>query len=142
MEFAVIALALMAAFTGVALYVHLVEHPARRALLDGEMLARWQAVQPRAGRMRTILVLAGAAFGLLAAVWAARALYLTGALLALAVWAVGLRVTGPVERELAGARPETADAATRALLEKWNLLEAMRTGLGFLAVCCFFAALP
>ena len=47
----------------------------------------------------------------------------------------------PVNRLLTAADPDAADAATRALLEKWNMLHAVRTGLGFAAVVCFFAAL-
>ena len=44
----------------------------------------------------------------------------------------------PVVDALADAR---GDAGSRALLEKWNLLHTARTGLGFLAVVCFFLAL-
>lgn len=142
MEFGAIALAIMAAFTGAALYINLVEHPARRVLLDGEMLAQWQASYPRALRLQASLALGGFFFGLLAAYWAGKALYITGALFSIANWAVTYRYIMPVNRLLVAADPDTADAATRALLEKWNLLHASRTALGFLAVVCFFLALP
>ncbi|EKO37367.1 MAG: hypothetical protein B193_3961 [Solidesulfovibrio magneticus str. Maddingley MBC34] len=141
MEFGAIALALMAAFTGAALYINLVEHPARRGLLDGEMLAQWQASYPRASRMQASLAMGGFFFGLLAAYWAGKALFVTGALFAIANWVVTYRFIMPVNRQLTAADPDTADAAVRALLEKWNLLHAIRTGLGLLAVICFFAAL-
>ena len=141
MEFGAIALALMAAFTGAALYINLVEHPARRGLLDGEMLAQWQASYPRASRMQASLAMGGFFFGLLAAYWAGKALFVTGALFAIANWVVTYRFIMPVNRQLTAADPDTADASTRALLEKWNLLHAIRTGLGLLAVICFFAAL-
>ena len=141
MEFGAIALALMAAFTGAALYINLVEHPARRGLLDGEMLAQWQASYPRAYRMQATLAVGGFFFGLLAAYWAGKALFVTGALFSIANWVVTYRCIMPVNRQLTAADPDTADAATRALLEKWNLLHAIRTGLGLLAVICFFAAL-
>lgn len=142
MEFTAIALAVMAAFTGAALYVNLVEHPARRALLDGDMLTEWQQSYPRAYRMQATLAMAGFFFGLLALFWAGGALNLTGALFSIANWVVTFKWIMPVNRVLMTTDPDTADAATRALLEKWNMLHAVRTGLGFLAVVCFFAALP
>ena len=141
MEFGAIALAIMAAFTGAALYINLVEHPARRVLLDGEMLAQWQASYPRAWRLQASLAIGGFFFGLLAAYWAGKALYVTGALFSIANWVVTYRFIMPVNRTLMAANPDTADAASRALLEKWNLLHASRTALGFLAVVCFFLAL-
>jgi len=142
MEFGAIALAIMAAFTGAALYINLVEHPARRALLDGEMLVHWQASYPRARRMQASLALAGFFFGLLAAYWAGKALYVTGALFAIANWVVTYRWILPLNNRLMTADPDKADADTRALLEKWNLLHASRSALGFLAVVCFFLAIP
>ena len=141
MEFGAIALAIMAAFTGAALYINLVEHPARRVLLDGEMLAQWQASYPRARWMQPSLAVGGFFFGLLAAYWAGKALYITGALFSIANWVVTYRFIMPLNHKLLAADPGTADAAIRALLEKWNLLHASRTGLGFLAVVCFFLAL-
>ena len=142
MEFGAIALAVMAAFTGVALYINLVEHPARRVLLDGEMLAQWQTSHPRTAKMQATLAMAGFFFGLLAFVWSgAKALYLTGALFSVANWLVTTKWIMPVNHTLLATDPDTAGADTRALLEKWNLLHAIRTGLGLLAVICFFAAL-
>jgi len=142
MEFGAIALAVMAAFTGAALYINLVEHPARRDLLDGGMLAQWQRSYPRAARMQATLAMAGFFFGMVGLLWTGRGLYLTGALFSIANWVVTFKWIMPVNRTLLAADPDTADAATRALLEKWNMLHAVRTGLGFLAVASFFAALP
>ncbi len=142
MEFTALALAVMAAFTGVALYINLVEHPARRALLDGEMLAQWRESYPRAFRMQATLAMAGFLFGLMALFWAGGALNLTGALFSIANWVVTYKWIMPVNRTLQATDPDVADAATRALLEKWNMLHGIRTCLGALAVVCFFAALP
>jgi hypothetical protein len=141
MEFGALALAVMAAFTGVALYINLVEYPARRELLDGEMLTQWKASYKRALTMQASLAMAGFFFGVLALVWAGKALYLTGALFSIANWVVTFKWIMPVNRVLLATDPDTADAGTRALLEKWNLLHAMRSALGLLAVICFFAAL-
>lgn len=142
MEFTAMALAAMAAFTGVALYINLVEHPARRALIGGEMLAQWQLSYPRAKWMQATLALAGFFFGLLALFWAGGALNLTGALFSIANWVFTYKFVMPVNRVLEDTDPDAADDETLVLLEKWNMLHGVRTGLGFAAVVCFFAALP
>lgn len=141
MEFSALALAVMAAFTGVALYLNGVEQPARRDLLDGDMLADWQRGFPRTQRLLAGLSLAGFFFGLLALLWSGGALNLTGALFSIAIWVVTAKWLKPVADTLQKTTPEAADAATRALLEKWNLLHGLRSGLGFLAALCFFAAI-
>ncbi len=141
MEFTALALAVMAAFTGAALYINLVEHPARRDFLDAEMLAQWQRSYPRAKQMQASLAMAGFFFGILALLWSGGALNLTGALFSIGNWIVTYKWIMPVNRTLMDTDPEAADAATRALLEKWNMLHGIRTGLGFLAALCFFAAL-
>ena len=142
MEFGAIALAVMAAFVGVGLYGALVELPASRELLDGDMLLSWRRVQPRRARMLFSLAMAGCFFGLVGLLWTGRALYLTGALFSVATWVMTRKWIAPVERDLSAVAPDTADAAVRARLEKWNMLYAVRAGIGFLAAVSFFAALP
>lgn len=141
MEFGAIALAVMAAFTGVALYINIVEHPARRAFLDSDMLAQWQRSYPRARRMQASLALAGCFFGLVGLLWTGKGLYLTGAIFSIANWVVTYKWIMPVNSTLMATNSDAANAEARALLEKWNLLHTIRTGLGFLAMLSFFAAL-
>ncbi|MHC1711981.1 MAG: DUF1772 domain-containing protein [Solidesulfovibrio sp.] len=142
MELGKLALVVMAAFTGVALYINLVEHPARRFLLDGDMLLQWKNSYKRAVFMQASLAMAGAILGLIAAFGSGPALFLTGALFSISNWVVTFRWIMPVNRALLAVNPDAADAGTRLLLEKWNMLHASRTGLGLLAVICFFVALP
>jgi uncharacterized membrane protein len=142
MELGKLALVVMAAFTGVALYINLVEHPARRFLLDGDMLLQWKNSYKRAVFMQASLAMAGAILGLIAAFGSGPALFLTGALFSISIWGVTFRWIMPVNRALLAVNPDAADAGTRLLLEKWNMLHAIRTGLGLLAVICFFVALP
>jgi asparagine N-glycosylation enzyme membrane subunit Stt3 len=141
MEFTALALAVMAAFTGAACYLYFVEHPARRDMLDGDMLAQWQRSCPRAIRVLAPLALAGFFFGLLALFWSGGALNLTGALFAASIGVVTYKWITPLDKTLMTTPTETADAATRALMEKWNLLHGLLACLGFLAVLCFFAAI-
>lgn len=140
MEFTALALAVMAAFTGAACYLFYVEHPARRDFLDGDMLAQWQRSCPRAIRVLAPLALAGFFFGLLALFWSGGALNLTGALFAASIGVVTYKWIKPLDKTLLATAPEAADATTRALLEKWNLLHGLLACLGLLAVVCFFAA--
>ena len=141
MEFTAIALAIMAAFTGAAFSLYYVEHPARRDMLDGDMLAQWQRSCPRAIRVLAPLAGGGFFFGVLALFWSGGALNLTGALFSIAIWVVTHKWIRPMDRTLMAANPDTADATARALLEKWNLLHGLLACLGFLAVLCFFAAI-
>jgi hypothetical protein len=46
----------------------------------------------------------------------------------------------PTNRHLLATAPESADAATRALLERWGRLHAVRSGLGAIATVLFLIA--
>jgi len=140
-EFGAIALAIMAAFTGAALYINIVEHPARRVFLDADMLAQWQRSYPRARRMQASLVMAGFFFGMVGLLWTGKGLYLTGSLFTCAIWVVTRKWIMPLNNTLMAMNADDANADTRALLEKWNILHVVRAGLGILAVLSFFAAL-
>ena len=58
---AIAALVCAALFTGAALYISLVEHPARLALPDGPLLAQWQPSYRRALPIQSGLAVAGGA---------------------------------------------------------------------------------
>jgi len=142
MEFGVIALAIMAAFAGLTLSIVWIVHPASRELLDGDMVAQWKRQDLRTRRLQALLPLTAAFFGVLAAMWAGRALSLTGALFALCIWVVSFRWGRPLLRKLGEVDPETADAGTRLLLEKWQMHQLMLLGLAVLSILSFFASLP
>ena len=141
MEFGAIALAVMAAFTGIILYGVYVEQPSRRDFLDADLLAHWRRGFPRGKKVLAALSLAGCFFGLVGLLWAKKGLYLTGSLFSIADWVLASKWITPVTDKLMATNPDTADAGSRALLEKWNMLQSLRAGLGFLAALSFFAAL-
>jgi uncharacterized membrane protein len=66
--------------------------------------------------------------------------FLIGALLILAPWPWTLLVIKPVNDALMAADPAKAGPETRALLQKWGTLHAVRTLLGALAVVSFLFA--
>ncbi|WP_442504274.1 DUF1772 domain-containing protein [Marinivivus vitaminiproducens] len=135
-----LALVTAALFTGAALYITLAEQPARLQLDPRALLQEWKPAYARGAAMQAPLAILGFLLG--AAAWwsSGHALWLLGGLLMLANWPVTLFVIMPVNRRIEATLPETADAATRALIERWGRLHAIRTALGALACLAFVTA--
>jgi hypothetical protein len=131
---ALLALVLAAFFTGAAVYISLIEQPARLLLDDRALLVEWQSTYPPAMRMQGSIAVAAA----LAAVWAAWSSrdwrWLVGAALILANWPYTVIALMPINQTLLALAPEAASASSRALIEQWGSLHAVRSGLGILAV--------
>jgi hypothetical protein len=131
-----VALILAAMFAGAALYINIVEHPARMKLEARHALAQWSPSYDRGYTMQAALALLAGAAGL-AAWWELRgALWLAGALLMLANWPWTFIVIMPVNRKLKAG----GDDNTVPLLNRWAQLHAVRTLLGVAAVICFAIA--
>ena len=136
-----IALALAAAFSGAAYYVNEAEQPARLALNDASLLAQWKRSYARAVTMQAGLAALSGAFGLYVA-WDLRDWrWLFAALLILTNWPYTLFVIKPVNDQLKAIADKDASAASRALIEKWGRLHAVRTALGILATAVYLWAL-
>src|ERR1700720_3252634 len=135
-----LALIVAAVFSGAAIFVNLVEQPARFGLEDRALLAEWKPSYERGAAMQAPLALAGFALGLVAW-WQTRDfLFLAGGIAMFANWPWTILVIYPVNAVLMAAEPEQAGAQTRALIAKWARLHAVRTALGFIAVIAFFVA--
>ena len=136
-----IALALAAAFSGAAYYVNEAEQPARLALNDASLLAQWKRSYARAVTMQAGLAALSGAFGLYVA-WDLRDWrWLLAALLILTNWPYTLFVIKPINDQLNAIADKDASAASRALIEKWGRLHAVRTALGILATAVYLWAL-
>lgn len=128
-------------FTGAALYITLVEHPARLQLEDGPLLAQWQPSYSRALPIQASLAFLGAAMGVLAWFQSGQWQALAGALFMLANWPLTMILIMPINRRLLAMPLAEAGTDSRALLLKWGKLHDMRSALGSVAVLLFVWAL-
>ena len=137
MFYGLLALTVAAVFTGAALYINIAEQPARLTLDDRALLAQWKPAYKNGFAMQAPLAIIGFALGFLAWWATLRTSFLLGALLMIANWPWTLLGIMPVNRILIATDLANANAQTRALIEKWNSLHAVRTGLGALATFAF-----
>jgi hypothetical protein len=140
MIWGLLALSIAAAFAGAAIYINVAEHPARLKLPVGALLTQWKPSYTRGFAMQASLAVLGGVFGVLAW-WETRVgLWLAGAVVLVANWPFTLLVIMPTNLRLMATAPESADGTTRALLERWGRLHAVRSALGAIATALFLVA--
>jgi len=138
----ILALIAAALFAGAALYVSVAEHPARMQLDIHAALAEWQPSYARGAAMQASLAVVAGLLGI-AAGWTdtPRLLWILGAVVMLtnlpytflAIWGTNTRLKmTPIEQ----ASPDT-----RALLDRWGRLHAVRTALGLGSTLLYAGAL-
>ena len=130
-----------AIFAGAAIYINLVEHPARMSVGVAPALAEWAPSYHRATRMQAPLALIGALAGVLAWITGHGIGWLVGGLLLGAVIPITLFVIFPTNKELLD--PATAPDLDRVslLLARWNRLHAIRSLLSTIAFVMFLILL-
>lgn len=130
-----------AIFAGAAIYINLVEHPARMSVGVAPALAEWAPSYHRATRMQAPLALIGALAGVLAWITGHGIGWLVGGLLLGAVIPITLFVIFPTNKELLD--PATAPNLDRVnlLLARWNRLHAIRSALSTVAFLMFLILL-
>lgn len=140
MIFGHLALVAAALFTGAALYVNVVEQPARLALADASALAQWKPAQRRGFALEAALVLAAFGLGMSAFLIVGNWRWLAGGVLMLANWPFTFTGVMPTNRRLQAERETAPGPDCRKLLSNWGQLHMVRTGLGGLATLVFFWA--
>lgn len=140
MTFGILALAVAALFSGGALYVSFVEHPARALLDDHAQLAEWKPAYTRGAVMQASLAMLGFVLGGLA--WHATddLRWLAGAVILLANWPYTLLAVLPTNKALTAMPLGEAGPASRALLDRWGRLHAVRSALGVASTAVFVGA--
>lgn len=137
-----LALATAAAFTGAAVYVAAVEHPARLAALDDDAaLRQWKPAYRRAAIMQASLAAVSAVAGVKAAAVARGGdpRFLWGAGLAFANLPYTVAGMLSINKQLL-ATPQ-GDAASTQRLRTWGRLHCVRVALGAVATAAYACGL-
>jgi hypothetical protein len=124
-------------FAGAAIYVNLVEHPARMSCGISLAVTEWAPSYKRGAAMQAPLAVLGFVFALTA--WFAGAglwWLIGGALLGLVV-PFTLVVIMPTNKRLLAPALDTGSDEARHLLERWNRLHAVRSLLSATALVIF-----
>src|SRR3954470_24514396 len=114
MLFGQLALLTAAVFTGAALYISLVEQPARLGLDHRSLLVEWKPAYKRGTAMQAPLAIAGFLLGLAACGRAGHAGWALGALLMLANWPFTFLAIMRTNHRLMATEPATAGPESRA----------------------------
>jgi hypothetical protein len=138
---AVAALLLATLFTGAAVYISLVEQPARLELDDASLLAQWQPSYKRALPIQAGLAVAGGLAGLAQWYLSGDWRWLVGSLALLANWPFTLLAIMPVNKSLMALEPRRAGPEGRRKLLLWGKLHNGRSALGGIAALLYAWAL-
>ncbi|WP_294540526.1 DUF1772 domain-containing protein [uncultured Rhodoblastus sp.] len=118
-----LALVFSSAFAGAALYLNLVEQPARLALDDSSMMREWAPSDRRGFALIGGLALLSALAALAAFAQGSDIRWLVGALIALATWPYSFFIVVPLNNRLLAASPGQPAADSREIVTFWGLLE-------------------
>ncbi len=128
-------------FAGAAIYINLVEQPARLSCGPELAVAQWRPSYKRGAMMQAPLAVVGSLLAL-ASWWAGGgATWLLGGLLLLAVVPITLVVIMPTNRRLQSETLDRSSAEAERLLRRWGGLHALRSALSLLAFLSFLLAL-
>jgi hypothetical protein len=128
-----------ATFAGAALYVNLVEHPARMTLDTRAAVLEWAPAYARGTWMQAPLALLSLVAGLGAWLLGGGVGWALAAVLIGAVVPFTFLGVMPTNRALLAPGRDLAAAETRALLERWARLHAVRTVLSLAATVLYLA---
>lgn len=124
-------------FTGAAIYINLVEHPARMGLSTEVAATVWAPSYKRATVLQASLAIIGFLAGTAAWLLGAGPWWLLGALFILSVVPVTLLIIFPINKQLLVPGRDIASSETRELLVKWGRLHAIRSVLSSIASAIF-----
>jgi len=120
-------------FAGAAIYINLVEHPARLECSTEIAVTVWAPSYKRATVIQASLAIIGFLAGLAAWLLGAGFMWLAAALLILAVVPITLIIIFPTNKLLLAPGRDLGSLETRELLVKWGQLHAIRSALSLIA---------
>jgi len=116
-----------ALFAGAALYINVVEHPARMSLETRAAAAQWAPSYQRATWLQAPLALISLLAGVVVWLLGAGNGWLVAAVLVGAVVPLTFGIIMPTNHRLLTPGRDLASAETRALLVRWGQLHSLRT---------------
>ena len=131
-----------ALFTGAAVYISLVEHPARLRCPTAHAVEQWRPSYRRAAAMQASLAVVGSLLALAAWLSGAGLVWLGSGLLLGSVVPFTLVVMWPTNKRLEDPGLETTGEPARGLLVRWGRLHAVRSALSLLALILMLFARP
>ena len=135
------ALTLAALFSGAAIYVLFVEHPARRQLDPRSQLTQWKPAYARGTLMQAPLAALSGLLGV--AVWLrwGDLWFLAGGIVMLGAIAYTFAAMWALNNRLKATPEDDASAETVAMLDRWSRLHGLRTLIGLAGTAIYAAAL-
>jgi hypothetical protein len=126
-----------ALFAGAALFISVVEHPARMGLDTKTAASQWAPSYKRATWLQAPLAVVGFICGVWVWLLGGGAGWLVASVILGAVVPFTYGVIMPTNHKLLAPGRDLSSAETRSLLVRWGQLHAWRTGLSFFATVIF-----
>jgi|SRR5579862_572210 len=131
------AFAVACVFFGAALYVNLVEQPARLVLNTRSIIREWTPSNRRGFVLLAVLAISSALSGYVDYARTGDVRSLIGGTVILASWPYAYFVMTPVNILLYNMGRSAPTSAIRELVRDWGLLEWGQTAIGLSAACMF-----
>ena len=131
------AFATAACFVGAAIYICLVEQPARLKLSGRAMIQEWRQSYHRGTLMMSVLAVVSAILAFIEFKMHGDVRWIIGGTTILASWPYAYFVMMPVNIWLCAISPGRAVSPVRELMRDWGLLEWGQVLFGFGAACAF-----
>ena len=128
-------------FSGAAIYINFVEHPARMGCDTKTAATVWAPSYRRATVMQASLAILGFLSGLVSWFLGGGIMWLVGALFIGSVVPFTFIAIMPTNHLLLTPGRDLASSETRTLLEKWGRLHAVRSALSFVAALVYIGLL-
>jgi hypothetical protein len=128
-------------FAGAAVYVNLVEQPARLSCGVSAAITEWRPSYKRGTAMQAPLATIGSILGFISWWLEKDTAWLIGGTVFLAVVPFTLIVILPTNKMLENDKLDSSSAHAEQLLRRWGRLHAVRSGVSFLAFVTFLFAL-